>query len=121
MADVHMLAEEKLWQRYAVSPVRGPAARRGALAGSSPGRRAAAQRRASGGSGKRGKTRRGAVAEDKSFAVSSDVAEAPHKGKSFYARADDDVSGGGSVGDAVASVPSEPEASSHLGQGHEPR
>jgi hypothetical protein len=51
--------------------------------------------------------KRGAVAEDKSFAVSSDVAEALHKGKSFYARADDDVSGGGSVGDAVASVPSE--------------
>ena len=104
MADVHMLAEE------AVAALRG---RPGARTSSTAGRtrrvrsRSPSSSSASGGSGKRGKVKRGAVAEDKSFAVSSDVAEALHKGKSFYARADDDVSGGGSVGDAVASVPSE--------------
>ena len=104
MADVHMLAEEAAVALRRLGAARTPMS-------SDPGKRRRARSPSSSsesgsderGSGKRGK---GQVA-GKGECVGPDVAEALHRGKAFCEEADDSISEGGRVGEAMASVPAE--------------
>ena len=100
----HMLAEEAAAALRRLGAARTPMS-------SDPGKRRRARSPSSSsesgsderGSGKRGK---GQVA-GKGECVGPDVAEALHRGKAFCEEADDSISKGGRVGEAMASVPAE--------------